>query len=182
MKILLHTCCAPCATHAHRALEAQGHAVTLFFYNPNLWPETEREKRRAEALRYAEEAGVAVLAPEPDVARWDDAVAGLESEPEGGRRCDRCFDDRLDATAETAAAGGFDAFASTLSISPHKAPSKIDAAGENAAARWSVPYVATDFKKKGGFQESVRLSREHDLYRQNYCGCRFSMRPDGDRP
>jgi len=150
--------------------------VTLFFYNPNIHPVEEHDLRRDETVRYASETGLSLLVHDPDPEGWNEAIRGLEGEPEGGRRCRVCFAFRLDRTAREAAQGGFDAFASTLSVSPHKRPALIDACGEECGRRHGVTYLPTDFKKKGGFQESVALAREFGLYRQNYCGCLYSMR------
>jgi len=170
----LHVCCAPCATHPHRVLEAAGWSPVLFFCNPNLAPREEHDLRLAEARRYAREAGLEILAPPPEFEAWEEAVRGLEDRPEGGERCGICFDFRLDRAARAAREGEFEAFATTLSVSPAKKAALIDRAGTAAAGRHGVAYVTADFKKKGGFLESVRISKEHGLYRQDYCGCRFS--------
>jgi predicted adenine nucleotide alpha hydrolase (AANH) superfamily ATPase len=175
-RLLLHVCCAPCSTLSHRRLAAEGWDVTLLFYNPNLHPVEEHDRRLEEARRYASEACLPLLAPDADFAGWDEATHGLGDAPEGGERCEVCFAFRLEAVAKKAREGGFDAFASTLSISPHKKAERIDRAGAVGAERHGVDYLATDFKKRGGFQESVRLSGEHGLYRQTYCGCRYSRR------
>ncbi|MHC5037419.1 MAG: epoxyqueuosine reductase QueH [Planctomycetota bacterium] len=177
-RLLLHICCAPCATSPHRRLTAEGWETVLFFFNPNLYPESEHTLRLAEAKRYAGEAGMAIQAPEPDFMGWRKAVRDLEEEPEGGVRCEACIAFRLDRTTRAAKEGAFDAFATTLSVSPHKRTALIDEAGEACAARHGVSYLAADFKKGGGFQESVRLAREHGLYRQNYCGCEYSIRKE----
>lgn len=175
-RLLLHVCCAPCATVPHRRLQAEGWDVTFFFWNPNIHPESEHDLRLAEARRYAEETGVDFLAETPGAGVFEAAAKGLEDEPEGGRRCEACFALRLEATAKRAAAEGFDGFASTLSLSPHKKPALIDAAGEAAAKRFGAIYLPSDWKKKAGFAESARISREHGLHRQDWCGCLYSLR------
>lgn len=174
-RLLLHVCCAPCATHPHRVLAGAGWAPALFFCNPNLHPREEHDRRLEEARRYAADRGLAILAPDPEFQAWEVAVRGLEDQPEGGARCAACIAFRLDRTARAAREGGFDAFATTLSVSPLKKAGPIDAAGLEAGRRHGVEYLPADFKKKGGWPESVRLSKEHGLYRQDYCGCRFSL-------
>jgi epoxyqueuosine reductase len=184
-RLLLHVCCAPCATHPHRVLEAAGWSPVLFFCNPNLAPREEHDLRLAEAQRYAREAGLEFLAPPPEFEAWEEAVRGLEDRPEGGERCGICYAFRLRRTARAAREAGCEAFATTLSVSPAKKAALIDLAGSAAAREHGVTYVPADFKKKGGFLESVRLSKEHGLYRQDYCGCRFSLeerrKRSGDR-
>ncbi len=175
-RLLLHVCCAPCSTLSHRRLVDEGWDVTLVFYNPNLHPPEEHERRLEEARRYASEVALPFLVPRPDFAGWDEATRALADAPEGGERCEVCFAFRLNEVAKNAREGRFDAFASTLSVSPHKKPAFIDKAGTASAECHGVDYLATDFKKRGGFQESARLSREHGLYRQDYCGCRYSRR------
>ena len=175
-RVLLHVCCAPCATVAQRRLRDEGWEPVLFFENSNLHPREEFELRLAETKRYARETGLSLVVPEPDFEDWERAVRGLEDEPEGGARCDVCFAYRLRRTARAAAEGGFDAFASTLSLSPHKKSARIDRAGEACAARHGTTYLPTDFKKRNGFAQSAKISKDLGLYRQDYCGCRFSLR------
>ncbi|MCU0723681.1 MAG: epoxyqueuosine reductase QueH, partial [Planctomycetes bacterium] len=143
-RILLHVCCAPCATHPHRVLEAQGWEPALFFCNPNLHPREEHDRRLEEARRYAAEAGLRILAPDPAFGEWEAAVRGLEGRPEGGERCDACVALRLDRTARAAREGSFDAFATALTVSPTKRAPAIDRAGLEAARRHGVEYLAAD--------------------------------------
>ncbi|MBR1609189.1 MAG: epoxyqueuosine reductase QueH [Kiritimatiellae bacterium] len=181
--LLLHACCGPCSTHCVRAVREGGEEPVLFYSNSNIDTREEFDKRLATLRSFAEAAGVAVVADGYDHAAWLAAVAGLEGEPEGGRRCDACFRFNLRRAADAAARLGFGEFSTTLTVSPHKNSARVFAAGrdaaaaERAAAGDSAPvFRETDFKKRGGFQESVRLSKEYGLYRQSWCGCEFSRR------
>ncbi len=173
-RLLLHVCCAPCASYCltQTALAVR---VTAFFYNPNMDTSEEYEKRLAELRRLVRETG------EADVLetgyRSEDFVAiarGYEDAAEGGARCERCFRLRLFETARQAKAGGYDLFATTLTVSPMKNAALIDRVGREAAEEFGVEYLPTDFKKRGGYLRSVELSRQYGLYRQNYCGCVYS--------
>jgi len=148
----------------------------LFFTNPNIYPRTEHDLRLEETRRYAAETGLGLLTDLNGETAWHAAVAPHSEEPEGGARCDACFAFRLDRTAARAAAEGFDAFTTTLSVSPHKRFAALEAAGRKAAEDHGVAFLAIDFKKKDGFRRSVQLSREYGLTRQDYCGCVYSLR------
>ena len=175
-RILLHACCGPCSTHCVRELRAAGVEPVLFYSNSNIDTEEEFGKRLAALRAFAAAEGVEVLVDGYDPASWTHAVAGLEAEPEGGARCDRCFRHNLARAAAKAAELGFEAFSTTLTVSPHKSSPRVFAAGrEAAAARPGGPaFEERDFKKKDGFLDSVRLAKAYGLYRQDYCGCRFS--------
>ncbi len=173
--VLLHICCAPCATASIEQLKEDGYEVIGFFYNPNLFPPEEYEKREAEMRKYASDIGLEMDRGEYDHDDWRERVAGLEREPEGGERCQRCFQIRLDATAQRAAARGIDRFTTTLTISPHKDVVAIARIGRSIADEHGVSYLARVFRKRGGFQRSVAMANEYGLYRQNYCGCEFSL-------
>ena len=175
--LLLHACCAPCASHPLSFLP-EFFDVTVYYYNPNITDDGEREKRFAELKRL-----VAAMCPtvgtikgENDGEKYLAEVQGLESAPEGGLRCAKCFALRLEETARRAAEEGFDYFATTLTLSPLKNPVLINSIGRKMAEKYGVKYLATDFKKEGGYQHSLALSKEYDLYRQNYCGCAFSKK------
>ena len=175
-RVLLHACCAPCASHCLSELAGKTR-VTVYFYNPNLSDREEYEKRRAELLRLIGETGWAdaldcAYAPEDFAA----VAAGYEDAPEGGARCARCFRLRLEHTAAAAKENGYDLFGTTLTLSPLKNAELINRIGFEAGERYGVEYLPPDFKKRGGYQHSLDLSREHCLYRQNYCGCAFSKR------
>lgn len=175
--LLLHACCAPCASHELTFLP-DVFDLTLYYYNPNITEEEEREKRYLELVRLAGEMcpSVGVWKGPADGDLFLSAVKGLEGAPEGGLRCAKCFALRLEETARKAAEEGFDYFATTLTLSPLKNPSLINGIGEKMAEKYGVKYLASDFKKDGGYQHSVALSKEYDLYRQNYCGCIFSKK------
>jgi predicted adenine nucleotide alpha hydrolase (AANH) superfamily ATPase len=155
--------------------------VAGHFYNPNIHPEEEFRRRAAEMEGYAQEIGLPLLVSSYDTWRWREAVRGLEGEPEGGLRCLACYRLRLEETAALAKKRGFTHFTTTLSISPHKRADAINAIGQEVASRHGLEFYAADFKKKDGFTKSLRLSREAGLYRQDYCGCEFSLRETGPR-
>lgn len=173
-RLLLHSCCAPCSSHCLSELSPQI-GVTVLYYNPNLDCAEEYEKRKREQLRFLRETGLADFldcdyAPEEYLF----SVRGLEEEKEGGARCAVCFRLRLERTAREAKARGFDYFATTLTVSPLKNAKLINTIGFAVAEEVGVKYLPSDFKKRGGYLHSVRLSEEYGLYRQDYCGCAFS--------
>ena len=175
--LLLHACCAPCASHELTFLP-EAFDLTVFYYNPNITDDEEREKRFAELERLLSELcpKVGLIKGDADTQKFLAAAAGLENAPEGGLRCAKCFALRLEETAKKAAEEGIEYFATTLTLSPLKNPMLINEIGEKMAEKYGVKYLATDFKKDGGYQHSIELSKEYDLYRQNYCGCPFSKR------
>lgn len=173
-RLLLHSCCAPCSSHCLSELSPRI-GVTVLYYNPNLDCAEEYEKRKREQIRFLRETGLADFLDcdyAPDDYRL--AVRGLEEEKEGGARCSVCFRLRLDRTAREAKARGFDYFATTLTVSPLKNARLINEIGFAVAEEVGVKYLPSDFKKRGGYLHSVRLSEEYGLYRQDYCGCAFS--------
>ena len=173
MKVLLHVCCGPCASACVPRLRGMGHEVTMFFANSNIDTEEEFEKRRAAAAGLAAADGVEMAVEPYDHAGWlREVAAGFENEPEKGARCARCFRYNLAATARHAAANGFDAFATSLTVSPHKVSEVVFSASDDPR------FMKEDFKKRGGFAESLRRSAALGLYRQRYCGCEFSRRPE----
>lgn len=173
-RFLLHACCAPCGIAVIDELR-KPYDLWVMFYNPNIFPEEEYLKRKRELVRVCEAWGVPMIDEDYDAAAWEEAVRGLDAEPEGGKRCPVCFRFRLFYVAEAAAELDFDVFGTTLSSGRNKSAAIIDPIGKEAAAAFGVRYFAEDWKK-GGRQEIARqLSCEHDLYRQDYCGCRFSL-------
>jgi predicted adenine nucleotide alpha hydrolase (AANH) superfamily ATPase len=169
-RILLHVCCAPCSTACIERLEGCGCEPVLFFSNSNIYPGLEYERRLLEARRLAETMGLGLIEDVYDHEAWLAGVRGLENEPEGGRRCLKCFGHNLRRAAEAMAGNGIEAFTTTLTVSRHKASKDIFAVGA------AMPgFMAMDFKKKGGSARSMELSRALGLYRQGYCGCEFSM-------
>lgn len=150
--------------------------VTAFWYNPNIEPREEYDKRLDNFSRYCIEQKVkTIVSNDRDYEVWRGAIKGLENEPEGGERCSKCIYVRLRQTAITAKAQGFDVFATTLSVSPHKNADLINRIGSEISKEFGAEYLISDFKKNEGYKRSIELSREYELYRQNYCGCSYSM-------
>ena len=175
--LLLHSCCAPCSSAVLEEL-SQFFRVTVFFYNPNISPETEYRKREEELKRLITEMDfihtVSFLSGNYDPERFYEASRGLENVPEGGERCERCFRLRLSEACQAAAQGGFDYVTTTLTISPLKNAELLNTIGEEEAEKAGVRFLPSDFKKRDGYRRSIELSREFGLYRQDYCGCAFS--------
>ncbi len=176
-RLLLHSCCAPCSSYVIEYL-SDYFEITVFYYNPNLYPDEEYALRSGEQKRFIREFKAKHTLSYVDCGfapdEFYDKVRGLENEREGGKRCEKCFELRLSKTAETAKAGGYDYFATTLTISPLKNAALINSIGERFSGEYGVGYLASDFKKRNGFKRSTELSREYNLYRQYYCGCVFS--------
>lgn len=175
--LLLHCCCAPCSSYVLQSLHAHFRLV-LFFYNPNISPQAEYDKRLAELRRMLADMGllgeVHLIEGRYEPERFFAAVRGLEDAPEGGARCRVCFSLRLGEAARKAAEIGADYFCTTLSISPHKDAELLAQLSRQLSDRFHIPWLPSDFKKKGGYQASIALSRQYGLYRQDYCGCVFS--------
>lgn len=182
-RLLLHSCCAPCSSYVLEYL-SQYFAITVLYYNPNIFPEEEYRKRVEEQKRLIAELPVkhpVSFAEGRYLPEEFFAVAkGLEDVPEGGERCRKCFRLRLEETARLAVEGKYDYYTTTLSISPLKNAQALNEIGQELAAVYEVPYLPSDFKKRGGYQRSIELSREYELYRQNFCGCVYSMRESTD--
>ncbi len=176
-KLLLHSCCAPCSSYVLEYLSNYFH-ISVFFYNPNISSEDEYYKRRDEQKKFIDSIDTKYPIIFFDEAynpeEFYDSVKGLEKEKEGGKRCFKCFELRLDKTAQMAEKNSFDYFCTTLSISPLKNSNKINEIGENLEKIYKAKFLRSDFKKKNGYKRSVELSKLHNLYRQNYCGCIFS--------
>ncbi len=172
--LLLHACCAPCSSYCLEYL-TQHFDVTVLYYNPNTLPAAEWEKRLYWLRVLLERApfchDVKLLVPERQEDAFWKAAAGLESEREGGERCTQCFRMRLSKTAEEAEKGGYDFFATTLTVSPHKDAERINAIGYALAEGLSTRWLPSDFKKRDGYRRSIELSHEYGLYRQAWCGC-----------
>ncbi len=167
-KVLLHACCAPCATHAIELLQ-QHCSVTLFYSNSNIFPYDEYCKRFAEMKRLASIYACPLVEDSYDHDEWLAWVRGLEAEPEKGRRCLKCFEFNLGRAGVFARGNGFSGYTTTLTVSPHKRSGDIFEIGRQCG-----DFLAIDFKKKDGFKSSLELSRKYALYRQHYCGCEFS--------
>lgn len=181
--LLLHCCCAPCSSYVLEYL-ADYFSITVFFYNPNLFPRDEYYKRKEELIRFIGEMPfknpVRYLDCDYRHEEFLELCGGFADDPEGGRRCALCFRQRLSATAKAAADGGFDCFTTTLTISPLKNAEVLNSIGQKCADEYGSRWLPSDFKKKGGYQRSIVLSKEHGLYRQDYCGCEFSIRSNSD--
>ncbi|MDO4493090.1 MAG: epoxyqueuosine reductase QueH [Clostridia bacterium] len=175
-RLLLHACCGPCSTACIERL-AEHFDVTVFWYDPCIHPEKEYLLRLEHAKKLAEAVGVPLIEAEYDPENYFARVKGLENEPEGGARCTECFRQRLERTAQAAREGGFAWFTTTLTVSPHKDAPRINGLGEEIGKAAGVPFLPSDFKKKNGYLRSIELSKRYGLYRQDYCGCVFSMRP-----
>ena len=176
-RLLLHSCCAPCSSYVLEYL-SEYFSITVFYYNPNIYPESEYTKRLFEQQMLIDKLPakhpVAFAAGPYDSGRFYEMAKGLEHVREGGERCFRCYELRLKETAKMAKAGEFDYFTTTLTISPLKKADKLNEIGRKAGEESGVPYLMSDFKKKNGYKRSIELSREYGLYRQDYCGCTFS--------
>lgn len=182
--LLMHSCCAPCSSYCLTYL-AEYFQITVFYYNPNISPQAEYEKRVREQQRLIDELPVKwpvqYVQGEYEPDRFFEMARGKEDVPEGGERCFACYELRQRAAAEYAGEHGFDYFTTTLSVSPHKNAAVLNEIGLRLAQEYGVPYLVSDFKKRGGYQRSIELSKEYDLYRQNYCGCIYSKREsEGD--
>lgn len=175
--LLLHGCCAPCSSACLEYLNKH-FKITLFFYNPNISPKEEFEKRFSEAKRLVAEMpfenSVKIIKGDYDYSGFLNAVSGFETVKEGGERCFKCYALRLEETAKAAKNGGYDYFCTTLSISPLKNSQRINEIGYEIGEKYGVKWLPSDFKKKEGYKRSIELSRQYDLYRQDFCGCAFS--------
>lgn len=174
--LLLHSCCAPCSSTCLERLKDK-FKITVLYYNPNIDEEEEYEKRKAEQIRFLKETGWAdFLDCDHEKEVFEEMAKGLEEEPERGRRCYQCYALRLEKTAKVAKEKGFDYFATTLTLSPHKNAEWLNEIGEKEGGRYEVNYLFSDFKKQGGYYRSTALSEEYHLYRQDFCGCKYSKR------
>lgn len=171
MKVILHVCCGVCAAGAASVLLSENHEVTGYFYNPNIYPEDEYQRRLDAAAKTARHLGFDLIEGPYDASAWLSETEALKHEPEGGKRCAVCYRIRLQKSYEFMIEKGFDAFTSTLTISPHKSALIINAIGAEIGGD---KFMARDFKKKEGFKRATEMAKRWELYRQNYCGCIFS--------
>lgn len=176
-KLFLHSCCAPCSSYTLEYLNNY-FDITVYYFNPNISPKEEFDKRFTEQKRLIEELPakhpIKLVLGEYDYNDFLEIAKGYEDVPEGGERCFRCYRMRLESTAKLAKEQGFDYFCTTLSISPLKNSQKINEIGYEVAEKYGIKWLPSDFKKKEGYKRSIELSREYQLYRQNFCGCVFS--------
>lgn len=176
-KILLHSCCGPCSSTCIERLKPY-FDVTVFYYNPNIYPKEEFIKRLETQNKVLSYFDVDLKYLEYNEEEYLSTIQGLELEKEGGERCKKCFYLRLKKTAEFAKQNGYDYFGTTLTVSSHKDEQIINKIGEEISNQLNIPFLYSDFKKHDGYKRSIELSKQLNLYRQNYCGCRFSLRRD----
>lgn len=178
-KLLLHSCCAPCSSYVIEYL-AKYFDITIFYYNPNISPVSEYLKRKDEQIRLIKEMGlnnnIKVAYCDYDNDIYEKAIKGLENEPEKGNRCTVCFKLRLDKTAARSCQLKYDYFGTTLTVSPYKNSSLINEIGLELQDKYNIKFLVSDFKKKNGYKRSIELSKIFNLYRQDYCGCKYSKR------
>lgn len=174
--VMLHICCAPCATAAVEKLKEDKYNITGFFYNPNIYPEKEYDKRLSNLSIFAQKISLRVLQSIYAPKKWQKQVEDMEMFEEGGKRCEKCFRIRLEETAIKAKQEGMQAFTTTLTVSPHKSEKLINSIGTEIGERYGIEFLRYDFKKQDGFKRSIILSKTYNLYRQNYCGCSFSIK------
>lgn len=175
-KILLHICCAPCATTVIKRLQATGFEVHGFYYNPNIHPEKEYHKRLLEVKRVCKLWAIPLEIGDYDWDRWQAEIRGLEKEKEGGKRCWVCYRYRLVAVTQKAKELGIGTIASTLTISPRKRADVINPIGKEVCGELEIKFYEADWKKQDGFKHSLETCKDLDIYRQNYCGCKYSIR------
>ena len=176
-RLLLQSCCGPCSSYVLEALTPY-FRVTVLYYNPNIQPRAEYdlrlENQRKIIAALPTPSAVDILECDYDGEKYNAAVKGLEAEPEGGARCTVCFRLRLEETAKRASELDYDWFCTTLTVSPHKDAERLNQIGSTLGERYGVPFLPSDFKKREGYKRSIQLSKEYELYRQDYCGCLYS--------
>ena len=180
-KLLLHACCAPCSSYVLEYL-TNFFDITILYYNPNIYPKEEFDKRYQELSRLIKDLphnnSISLIEGRYDYNEFLNIAKGLESVPEGGERCFKCYELRMREAAKYAKEHNFDYFTTTLSISPYKNSNKLNEIGKKLEDELGVKYLYADFKKKNGYKRSIELSREYNLYRQDYCGCIYSKKSD----
>ena len=175
-RLLLHSCCAPCSSACLQRLK-EHFSVTVFYYNPNIDLDEEYQKRKAEQLRFLQQTGWAdILDCDHDKQAFERLVQGYENEPERGKRCALCYRLRLEKTAQAAKENGFEWFCTTLTVSPYKNADWLNEIGQEIGDRYGLNYLLSDFKKQGGYLRSTELSAQYGLYRQDFCGCKYSQK------
>ncbi|MFH0702843.1 MAG: epoxyqueuosine reductase QueH [bacterium] len=174
--LLIHVCCAPCSSYVFEKLINDGFKLTGFFYNPNIYPVEEYEKRLKELINFANIKKYKLIIKEDAQEKWFEAVKNFEQEKEGGLRCEICFRLRLEKTVLYARENNFDGFTTVLSVSPYKNAKLINQIGKELEKKYDIYFLEADFKKDNGFKRSLEISKEYGLYRQNYCGCKFSIK------
>lgn len=175
-KIVIHTCCAICSGYPISYLKDMGYQVIAYFYNPNIFPDSEYQKRLEAQRTLCRHFDVELVEAEYNPQEYYEYVKGFECEPEKGLRCDKCFELRLQKTAEFAKSINAEGYTTSIVISPHKNFVKLSEIGDKISKHVGIRYLAIDFKKKDGFLKTNKISKELNLYRQNYCGCKFAIR------
>jgi epoxyqueuosine reductase len=175
-KVLLHACCAPCLTNSIQELEDDGFSGVVYFYNPNIYPEAEYQKRLKELINFCENNHYSIIVENDDFDLWQQKCSPLKEEKEGGKRCLECFKIRLEKSAKYAQDNNFDYFCTTLTISPHKNTENINKTGKELEKKYNITFLEKNFKKNDGFKKSLELSKKHNLFRQTYCGCEYSIK------
>ena len=180
-KLLLHSCCGPCSSYVITYL-MNHFDITIRYYNPNIYPYVEYLKRKVEQIKVIDELNkisknsISILDCDYDNSKYEEEIKGFEKEPERGKRCEICYNLRMEKTAILAQKKGYDYFCTTLSVSPYKNANLINKIGENLEEKYQVKWLYSDFKKKDGYKKSIELSNKYNLYRQDYCGCIYSKR------
>jgi epoxyqueuosine reductase len=173
MKVLLHMCCGVCAAGSTEQLISEGHQLTGYYFNPNIHPATEFVKRLNAAQTVAGIMNFQVIVPSYSPEKWLETTTSLSLEPEGGKRCTVCFRIRLQSTYDYMRVNDFDFFTTTLTIGPRKSTETINRIGVEVGGE---KFLVRDFKKRGGYQRAIQLAKQYQIYRQNYCGCTYSLR------
>lgn len=180
-KLLLHSCCGPCSSYVITYI-MNYFDITILYYNPNIYPYEEYLKRKEEQIKVIDELNkisknsISILDCDYDNSKYEEEIKGFEKEPERGKRCEICYNLRMEKTAILAQKKGYDYFCTTLSVSPYKNANLINKIGENLEEKYQVKWLYSDFKKKDGYKKSIELSNKYNLYRQDYCGCIYSKR------
>lgn len=175
-KVLLHACCAICAMYPVEKLISAGYLPTIYFFNPNIFPQAEYQRRLEELKKLCSKKNLELVVAEEEHEKWLDYIKDYEQEPERGLRCQKCFDYRLTKAAEFAHNNAFGLLTTTLTVSPHKRSEMIFASLENACAKYDLKFLEYNFKKENGFLKTNQLADAEGFYRQTYCGCEFSKR------
>lgn len=173
--VLLHACCATCSAYPIERLKEDGYNPIVYFFNPNIFPPDEFDKRLNELIKYSKKKNFELIVEKQDASGWYNAIAGLENEPEKGKRCRRCFEYRLLYTAVKAKKLKISNFTTTLTVSPHKQSKVIFEVAKELANQYELKFLEYDFKKQNGFLKTMQIAKEEEFYRQNYCGCEFSI-------
>lgn len=180
-KILLHACCGICSGYPISLLKDMGYSVVVYFYNPNIYPQEEYQKRLDAETKLCTHFGCNLIIGEYETEVYYNFVAGLENEPEKGLRCDKCFELRLKKTAQKCVELGINEFTTSMVISPHKNYEKLTKIGKDIAQEYNLQYFSLNFRKNDGFLKTNQISKDLGLYRQNYCGCKFALSKKADK-